>query len=224
MPAKRSAQMVVDLLEKEAVVEFDSISKALGGPSVQTVFRYLKAVPYRCSYSHRGRFYALHKLERYDRFGLWSHQGIHFSIDGSLKRTVKRMVHEVPSGATHNELQSRLRIRVHNTLLHLTKSADISRTELAGHFVYFHPDPEIREVQLAQRQEMLADQALCNEVSDKMVIEVLLVLIRYPGSREGDVARRLKGHSPPITMRHVQVVFDRYDLDAVGEKGGPSRR
>jgi hypothetical protein len=61
-------------------------------------------------------------------------------------------------------------------------------------------------------------------VTKEVVIQVLLVLIRYPGSRAGDVARRLKGHSPPITMRHVQVVFDRYDLDDVGEKGGPKRR
>jgi hypothetical protein len=57
-----------------------------------------------------------------------------------------------------------------------------------------------------------------------MAIQVLLVLIRYPCSMSGDVARRLKGHSPPITLRHVQVVFDRYDLDDVGEKGGAFRR
>lgn len=224
MPAKRSAQMVIDLLKRECVVEFDSISKALGNPSVQTVFRHLKGVPYRCSYDHKGRFYALHLEDRYDQFGLWSHQGIHFSVDGSLKRTAMRMVREALNGATHKELQSRLQVRVHNTLLDLTKRGDIRRTEHGGHFVYLHSDPEVSEAQLARRKEMLAEQALSDEVSDKMVIEVLLVLIRYPGSRAGEVARRLKGHSPPITMKHVQVVFDRYDLDAVGEKGGPSRR
>ena len=216
--------MIADLLKEVTIVEFAAISKALGDPTAPTVFRYLKEVPYRCSYSHNGKFYALHKEDRYDQFGLWSHQGIHFSVDGSLKRTVKRMVNESVNGATHKELQARLLIRVHNTLLKLTKSGDICRTELAGQFLYLHPDPEVSAAQMARRREILAEQALCDEVTDTMVIEVLLVLIRYPGSRAGDVARRLKGHSPPITMSHVQVVFDRYDLDAVGEKGGPSRR
>jgi len=224
MPDKRSVQMVIDLLDKESVVDFASISKALGGPSVQTVFRYLKRVSYRCSYSHKGKFYALHRPERYDRFGLWSHQGIHFSVDGSLKLTVRRMVREALNGATHKELQSRLRLRVHNTLLDLIQCGEICRSNLAGHFVYLHPDPEVGDAQLARREEMLAAQALSNEVSHAMAIEVLLVLIRFPGFRAGDVARHLKGHSPPIELRHVQVVFDRYDLDDVGEKGGPKRR
>ena len=224
MSDKRSVQMVIDLLNKETVVDFTSISKALGGPSVQTVFRYLKRVPYRCSYSHKGKFYALHMTDRYDRFGLWSHRGIHFSVDGSLKLTVRRMVREALNGATHKELQSRLRLRVHNTLLDLTQCGEICRSKLAGHFVYLHPDPEVGNAQLSRRKEMLAAQSLKSEVSLAMTIEVLLVLVRFPGSRTGDVARRLKGHSPPIELRHVQVVFDRYGLDDVGEKGGPKRR
>jgi hypothetical protein len=114
--------------------------------------------------------------------------------------------------------------RVHNTLLDLTQCGEICRSKLAGHFVYLHPDPEIGNAQLSRRKEMLAAQSLKSEVSLAMTIEVLLVLVRFPGSRTGDVARRLKGHSPPIELRHVQVVFDRYGLDDVGEKGGPKRR
>jgi hypothetical protein len=62
------------------------------------------------------------------------------------------------------------------------------------------------------------------ELTDAIVIEVLLVLIRHPGSQLAEVVRRLRGHSPPIRAEHVRVVFDRYDLEHLGEKGGPSRR
>lgn len=225
MSSQRSPQMVIDLLTKETVVKFAALQKALGGPSVQTVFRYLKKVPYRRCYNHRGMYYALHEPERYDQFGLWTWKGVHFSVDGSLKHTVKRMVREADIGASHKELQARLHIRVHNTLLQLVENNEIRREELDDHFVYLHPDAEVREAQFAKRREMLdAVRFEIEEVVDAVVIQVLLVLIRYPGSRMGDVARRLKGHSPPIMMRHVQVVFDRFDLDSVGKKGGPSKR
>ena len=88
-----------------------------------------------------------------------------------------------------------------------------------------HTDEQISSEQLTHRLETLeAQQFETEEVTEQVVIEVLLVLIRYPGSRPGDVARRLKGRTPPIGLRHVQLVFDRYDLDAIGEKGGSTPR
>ena len=85
-------------------------------------------------------------------------------------------------------------------------------------------DSEIRMEQLTKRRELLEQRRFeLKEVTDAVVIQVLLILIRHPGSRTVDVARRLKGHSPPITIQHVRVVFDRYDLGNVGKKGGPSR-
>ena len=53
-----------------------------------------------------------------------------------------------------------------------------------------------------------------------MIIQVLLAIIRHPGSNEGDVTRYLHGHSPPITLQHVRIIFERYDLNNVEEKKG----
>lgn len=100
----------------------------------------------------------------------------------------------------------------------------LARCKVAGQFIYLHPDSKILMEQLTKRRELFEQRRFeIKEVTDAVVIQVLLILIRHPGSRTGDVARRLKGHSPPITIQHVRVVFDRYDLDNVGEKGGPSR-
>ena len=101
----------------------------------------------------------------------------------------------------------------------------LARCKVAGQFICLHSDSEIRVAQLAKRQELFEQRRFeLKEVTDAVVIQVLLMLIWHPGSRTGDVARLLKGHSPPITIQHVLVVFDRYGLDNVGEKGGPSRR
>ena len=225
MTHRRSPELLEGLFKLKTVVDFPAIREALGDVSVQTVFRQLKKISYRRSYNHNGRHYTLHEPSRYDRFGLWSWRGIHFSVDGSLKYTVRRLVREAASGASHRELQERVQTRAHNTLLHLVGEREINREEVAGQFIYFHLDSDVSRAQLAKRREMIQQHRFeIEEVTDAVVIQVLLILIRHPGSKSGDVARRLKGHSPPITMQHVRVVFDRYSLDDVGEKRGPSRR
>jgi hypothetical protein len=220
----RSPQQLIELFDVNTVDVLEEMQEALGSASRATVFRHLAKVSYRRSYNRNGRYYTKHDPTRYDRHGLFSDRGIHFSRDGNLVATFLRLVCESSSGRTQRELQELMQIRVQASLLAMVRNKQIARGEVAGHFVYLHPDSEIQSAQLARREEMLAAQALNNEVSEAMAIVVLLVLIRFPGSHAGDVARRLKGHSPPITMQHVQVVFDRYGLDYVGEKGGPKRR
>jgi hypothetical protein len=48
----------------------------------------------------------------------------------------------------------------------------------------------------------------------------LLTLLHHRAAMVADVVRYLRGHSPPITMVQVRIVFDRYDLDNLDEKGG----
>ncbi len=224
MPKSRTPDKLLELFADRKVVDLSTIRSALGDVSVQTAFRYLKLVPYRRSYNHNGRFYALFNASRFDRTGLWSFKGIHFSLDSTLGSTVRRLVHEAPAGATHRELQLLLQLRVHNTLLELWRKDEIGRESLAGFYVYLHPEDKVQKAQLKRRHEQLALQKVEGELTDAIVIEVLLVLIRYPDSQLAEVVRRLRGHSPPIRAEHIRVVFDRYDLEHLGEKGGPSRR
>ena len=220
MPKLRSPEKLEALFAEKTVVDLPGILRALGGVSVQTAFRYLKLVPYRRSYNHNGRYYAFFEASRFDRLGLWSFEGIHFSIDGSLKNTVRRLVYEAPTGVSHRELQLMLQLRVHNTLLELWQKDEIARESLAGFFIYLHKEGTVREAQLSLRRKMLAGRQVESEVTDAIIIEVLLVLIRAPDSDFAEVVRRLRGHSPPIRSEHVRIVFDRYDLEHLGEKGG----
>ena len=222
MPRPRSPEVLLKLLESKPVVDLPTIRSALGSVSAMTAFRYLNQVPYRRSYNYNGRYYSLHDPNRYDRFGLYGVGDILFSVDGSLRNTVRRLVQEADAGATHQELQERLRVRVHNTLADLWRHGEIDRERLLEVFVYLHVKPVVRRTQIARRKELLAAQTVEAEVTDAIVIEVLLTLLRHPGSTAANVVRRLRGHSPPISMRHVRVVFDRYDLERLGEKGGSS--
>ena len=151
MAQSRSAETLRDLFASETVVDLPRIQAALGGASSMTAFRYLRQISYRRSYNHNGRYYCLHEPSRYDRLGLWSVGDVHYSVDGSLAKTVRRLVHEMEAGATHRELQERVGVRVYNTLLTLLRRGEIERERLAQRYVYLHPDAEIREEQIQRR-------------------------------------------------------------------------
>jgi len=223
----RSPDLLLKLFAQRTVVDLPAIREALGGVTAMTAFRYLRQVSYRRSYDHNGGYYCLYEPSRCDRLGLWSVGDVHFSKDGSLKATVRRLVREAPAGATHRELADWLRVRVHNTLLSLVRGQEVSRERVETVYVYLHPESGVREEQLARRREEVdarrpdADGAGETGLDDAVVIQVLLTLIRHPGSDPAQIVRRLRGHAPPITPRQVHAVFTRYEL---GEKGGPSKR
>jgi hypothetical protein len=224
MQVARSPEKLTELFHKQTIVDLPTIQRALGDVSIQTAFRYLKLVRYRRSYDHSGRYYILYDPSRFDRFGLCSIKGAHFSVDGSLKDTVRRLVQEAAAGATHRELQLQLQLRVQNTLLELWRKAEICRESPAGFYVYLHTDDAVRAVQLSKRRELLTKQQSLAEITDAIVIEVLLTLIRYPQAKFAGLVRRLQGHSPPITAEHVRIILDRYNLEHLGEKGGRKKR
>jgi hypothetical protein len=226
MAQPRSADTLRDLFASQTVVDLPRIQAALGGASSMTAFRCLRQIPYRRSYNHNGRYYCLHEPSRYDRLGLWSVGDVHFSVDGSLGKTVRRLVYEMDAGATHRELQERLRVRVQNTLLTLLRRGEIERERLAQLYVYLHQDAAIRKMQLQRRGALLdAGKTERSEtvVPDEIVIQVLLTLLHHPGAKAAEVVRYRRGHSPPVAMEQVEAVFARYDLASIGKKGGSSK-
>jgi len=221
----RSIQQLINLFDTKPVIVLEEMQKSLNSASRATIFRHLVKVSYRRSYNYNGRYYTKHDLNRYDRHGLFSYKGIHFSRDGNLTATILRLVCASSSGQTQRELQDLLQIRVQTSLQSMVHEKQLTREKIAGLFIYFHPESEIREAQLTIRREMIEEHRFTIEsVTDGVVIKVLLTLIHHPGSIAVDVARRLKRQSPQITIQHVRVVFDRYNLDDVGEKKSPLRR
>lgn len=217
---RRSAQVLLDLLKTKPVVEFQDILAVLDGASSSTAFRYLQQVPYRSSYNHNGRYYTLYEPSRHDRFGLLHHGDIYFSRDGTLKATVRRLIQESEAGFTQREMQELLRVRVQTFLQALFKEREVKRERLEGIYHYLHSKSEIGKIQLQHRIEFIeAAKESKVEIDDTIVIRVLLVLIRYPGSKPDQVIRHLRGYSPPIVLKQVDAIFTRY---AIGEKGGPT--
>ncbi len=197
----------------------------LDNASRATTFRYLQQVPYHRSYNYNGRYYTRKDPSLYDRFGLFSYKDIYFSRDSTLGETIRRLVWESEAGWTQRELQDLLKVRVQVVLLTTFRQQKVAREKIGGFYVYLHIDTDVRRAQRMRRREKidLAERVQNSEeqlVSDQEIIQILLTLLHHPGAQAPEVARYLRGHSPPIRLPVVRHVFDRYGLDTIGEKGG----
>jgi hypothetical protein len=118
---KSTAKALRNLFHRDHVAAMDDLFRALDTQCRMSVFRRLKEIGYRTSYTHCGRYYTLENIPKFDERGLWFYQDVGFSKSGTLKATLKTLVESGPAGFTHEELEGLLHIRVHSTLWELVR-------------------------------------------------------------------------------------------------------
>jgi len=215
LTATDSIEALTALFRSRPVADLATLFATLDTKSRMSVFRRLSAVGYLTSYSHAGRFYTLRSLPTFDRDGLWCHQGVCFSRHGSLKSTVPYIVANADAGRTQLELQVRLRVRVHNTLLDLVQEKRIGRETWAAQYLYVSSDAARAAAQLALRRKQsgMASGAAV-EVTASAVIDVLLDLVRSAGVQvdASRVAERLNARGIAVSPEQVEDIFSRHGV------------
>src|SRR6266545_3251299 len=92
------AERLRRLLLKKKIATMPELKAALGTGVDLTVFRKLRELAYRSSYSHRGKYYTLDEIARFDALGLWSFRAVWFSQFRTLVRTCEVRVSEADAG------------------------------------------------------------------------------------------------------------------------------
>jgi len=72
-------QLLRKHLLRHKIATLPELKQALGATANLTVFRKLKLLDYLSSYTHRGRYYSLREIARFDDAGLWTHDAVWFS-------------------------------------------------------------------------------------------------------------------------------------------------
>lgn len=152
-PVKFGAEVIGSLLQRQKIATLSELKQVLGSSATMTVFRKLKALGYRTSYSHRGKYYTLVNMPQFDEQGLWSYRAVWFSRDGTLLATTQRFVEEASEGFTASELGGLLEVEVKEPLLHLYRQRRIDREEIGDAYVYLSREPGLRRNQRMRRQE-----------------------------------------------------------------------
>lgn len=172
-----STDPLLRLLRDKKIATLPELLRALGSHVPLTVFRKLKELGYRSSYSHRGRFYTLDRIVRFDEQGLWSHDSVWFSRYGTLLDTAETFVNRSPSGYFGAELEEALHVSVLDSLLHLVRQKRIARQAVSGVYLYCSTDAATQQRQLLTRQadspEPVSD-GLISAVPDEMKAAIIL--------------------------------------------------
>jgi hypothetical protein len=222
--AAPTREALTRLFQRRQVADLDQLCVALGTRSRMTVFRRLSTVGYLSSYSHSGRYYTLRDLPAFDADGLWQHRDVLFSRDGTLTRTLVRLVEEADAGQLHRELQLRVRLRVHNTLSELVADRRLGRAPVAGEYLYTSAAAPRAAAQLACRRQFGPAPSITSgaALTPALVIEVLVEVIRGAVVQvdAAQVAARLMARGLPVTPAQVEDVCRRH---GVGKKTAPSR-
>jgi len=212
-PTLFSTQLVLHLLRRTKIATLDQLSAALGSASSITVFRKLDQLHYRTSYSHRGRFYTLDRIARFDDNGLWSHDAVWFSRFGTLVETAAAFVNRSPSGYFVAELDAALHVSVQDTLLQLVNQDRLARQQVSGLCLYCSADPSLRQRQLQARQAAITSTVAATQLldSDSEVVKAGILLFY---SLLDEQQRRLFAGLEALRNDNDRLIADLFGLDA----------
>ena len=157
IPAYQSTELK-QLLENSKVCTLEELMQALGTTVRMTVFRKLQDLPYVTSYSHRGKYYALKPLCKFDERGLWEHRDAWFSVYGTLLATGKQFVGQSAAGYSAAELDALLHVQTKQALLHLYQQSLVDREKFDGVVVYLAREARERLRQSVARRQIVAGE------------------------------------------------------------------
>ena len=166
-------------LQRKQIATLQELKKALGTISTMTIFRKLKTLGYRTSYSHRGKYYTLADIPRFDAHGLWSCRNVWFSRQGNLLATAQTFVEQSPAGFTASELQALLNVEVKQSLRELVERKRLGRRPMAGVYVYFAREAGRQRAQQLQRETgpsgwEMEESAIGAGVSEELKAAIIL--------------------------------------------------
>ena len=245
-PESYSADCILDLLRRQLIATIDELKDALGTRADITVFRKLRTLDYRSSYSHAGRYYTLQELAHFDHRGLWTYRGVHFSRFGSLLDTAESFVNRADRGCFASELAAELQVEAKEPLLKLVRQKRLARENVAGRYLYCSADRRRRREQLVTRKlpvlgaeafsplrERAADSddaqaavAFLMSLLDERQRRLFAALESLRLGRGGDqtVARAIGMDPHTIAKGRRELVERDLDLDRLRRPGGGRKR
>lgn len=218
-----SAKALRSLFRRFLVADIDELFRTLDTRSRMSVFRRLREVGYRSSYTHSGRYYTLEDIPRFNERGLWFHQDVGFSRCGTLKSTLIALVDTEPVGFTHEELEGLLHLRVHNTLLDLVRVGRVGRDPFDGAYLYVSPSLERAAEQKEKRRKGRCAPA---PLPPPTVIEVLVEALQAGRIRVSAslVAARLQARGLCVAVEQVEGVLAQYGVETGKKMAQGSKR
>lgn len=176
--------------------------------SIPSVRRFLAKIGYYSSFTHNGRWYTLASIPRFKQDGLWFHQKIGFSREGSLTRTLVRLTEQSPMGLTADQIGKKFQCRCHAVLVKLYRKGRLQRQKKGRSYVYLAAD-----AQTASTQRMALPKAHTVRLPAEMAVLVLAEFIRTPEVENYELAKTISRRTGVlIKSEQVRMLFEQHGL------------
>jgi len=163
-------QDLLRFIKKQKIVTMEELKERFGTTAERTLYRKLKRLSYRTSYTHGGGYFTLSEIAKFNKEGLWCYDSVWFSRYGTLLATLEAWVSQADKGYYAKELESDLHVSVKETLLRLVKDRRIHREKVSGLYLYCSPKAADRRKQLSARRIEQAKE----EPTDELKASILL--------------------------------------------------
>ena len=150
--AKYSPKAIEKFIKRRKIATLAQLITAMDNPARSTIFRKLEQLEYLSSYSHRGKYYTLRSIARFNRLGLWEYRSVRFSRFGNLVETAQAFVHDSEAGYTATELKDVLHVKTKHALTQLYRSGLIQRDQFDSVYVYLSIENQIADRQRKERK------------------------------------------------------------------------
>lgn len=166
---------LIKVFNKKNVLTIVDLKNYLQTNSRMTVFRKLKQLPYKSSYSHCGKYYTLDGFAKYNKNGIWGYNQIYFSKYGTLKSTVLKNIEGSKSGLSSFELEGLLHVPAYNAALGLFKAHKVARKQIGKEYIYLSLESGNAQ-SLLREQEIQQGQTAANDEMDEYLTLFMLLL------------------------------------------------
>ena len=174
-----SLKKLAEFLKHRKVATMQELKDVVRTDVSMTIYRMLKRLSYRTSYSHNGRYYALNKTLKFNEQGLWTTRSVWFSRHGTLLATLEWFVSGSERGFFAQELENLLHVGVKESLLRLVQRGRICRERVSHSYLYCSKNSSVRRQQIADRHAELAGTGVNvlfkpGEISDEVKAAIIL--------------------------------------------------
>ena len=163
-PIEYDGRELENALKRLKIATMEQLKEILGTKANVTATRKLKELGSVTSYSDNGKYYALESTPQFDEQGLWSWEGVWFSIYGTLKATAEAFVDSSMEGYHVSELDQVLHVSTKKPLIQLVREQRLSREEVSGRYVYLSAKPGSMSSQLRMRRVLESDLILAQGI------------------------------------------------------------
>ncbi len=234
------SNLLLTHMNEKKITVMPELKVLLNTQSRMTVFRKLKKLDYITSCSHKGKYYSLNSIAKFNDYGIWKYQSILFSKFGTIKKTLAFLIDNSSKGYSASELYSILNIKVDDVLLGLVKNKHVTRKKISGKYIYYSNAPNqcrkqelTREDQLQQFDQVkMNPDILLNEIKAALIIFFSTLNEKqrrlYAGFESlkagygGDerIARLLDLNIKTVSKGRKELLSQKVAVDTIRKKGG----